>query len=154
LALLMLQHLTGGGWGMVIRRVLEAATRTLPLMLILFMPILFGARHIYPWTNRATFEHEPVMLDKIDRYLNLPFFILRAAVCFAMWILLAYLLSKWSRDQDKGTDRAATKKMRVLSGPGMVLFILTVTIVAIDWVMSILNGSRRFSDCCSSHPLP
>lgn len=137
LALLMLQHLTGGGWGMVIRRVLEAATRTLPLMLILFIPIRLGARHIYPWTDRARFEHEPAMLDKLDRYLNLSFFSLRAVSYFAIWILLAYLFSKWSRNQDTSTDQAATKKMRLLSGPGMVLFIITVTFAAIDWVMSI-----------------
>src|SRR5882762_9150374 len=53
LALLMLQHLTGGAWGVVIRRVLEAATRTLPLMLILFIPILLRMNQIYPWTNPA-----------------------------------------------------------------------------------------------------
>jgi hypothetical protein len=143
LALLMLQHLTGGGWGMVIRRVLEAATRTLPLMLILFMPILFGARHIYPWTDPAkmveglSHEAQEALRDKAEHYLNLKFFILRAAVYFAIWLLLAFLLSKWSREQDSSTDGAATKKMRVLSGPGMVLFILTVTFAAIDWVMSI-----------------
>jgi hypothetical protein len=140
LALLMLQHLTGGGWGMVIRRILEAATRTLPLMLILFMPILFGARHIYPWTDRAKMAqaHEAeALLDKVDHYLNLKFFILRAAVYFAIWLVLAYLLSRWSREQDTSTDRAPTKKMRVLSGPGMVLFVLTVSFAAIDWVMSI-----------------
>jgi hypothetical protein len=137
LVLLMLQHLTGGGWGMVIRRGLEAATRTLPLMLILFIPILFGARHIYPWTNRGQFAHNAPMLDKIDHYLNLRFFILRAVIYFAIWLVLAYFLNKWSREQDSSTDRTITKKMRLLSGPGMVLFILTVTFAAIDWVMSI-----------------
>lgn len=137
LALLMLQHLTGGGWGMVIRRVLEAATRTLPLMLLLFLPILFGLRHIYPWTDRAKYAHEPSMLDKIDRYLNPTFFTIRALACFAIWLLLAFLLNKWSRAQDTGSDNAAAKKMRVLAGPGMVLFILTSTVAAIDWVMSI-----------------
>jgi hypothetical protein len=57
LALLMLQHLTGGAWGLVIRRVLEASTRTLPLMLILFVPIIFGLKHIYPWTD-PEFMHD------------------------------------------------------------------------------------------------
>jgi len=135
-----LQHLTGGGWGMVIRRVLEAATRTLPLMLLLFMPILFGARHIYLWTDPAKVDqaHEVEALrEKVAHYLNLPFFITRAAIYFAIWIALAYLLSKWSQQQDTSTDAMATKKMRLLSGPGMVLFILTVTFAAIDWVMSI-----------------
>lgn len=143
LALLMLQHLTGGGWGMVIRRVLEAATRTLPLMLILFMPIWFGLRHIYPWTDPAKMveglSHEAAgaLQEKAARYLNPAFFTVRALFCFAIWLLLQFFLNKWSRAQDSGSDAAATKKMRILAGPGMVLFILTVTVAAIDWVMSI-----------------
>lgn len=146
LVLLMLQHLTGGGWGMVIRRVLEAATRTLPLMFILFLPILFFARHIYPWTDPAKMvaglNHEATaaLLDKAARYLNLRFFTIRAIIYFAIWLVLTYLLNKWSREQDKGSDPTVTKKMRVLAGPGMVLFILTVTFAAIDWVMSISPG--------------
>src|ERR1700756_4652187 len=63
LALLMLQHLTGGAWGLVIRRVLEASTQTLPLMLILFVPIIFGLKQIYPWTN-LTFMHETAALQQ------------------------------------------------------------------------------------------
>jgi hypothetical protein len=143
LALLMLQHLTGGGWGMVIRRPLEAATRTLPLMLLLFMPILFGGRHIYPWIEPskllAGLSHDAAraLTDKMDHYLNRPFFIARAAVYFAIWLLLAFLLNKWSREQDTSTDRRLTKNLRVISGPGMVLFIITVSFAAIDWVMSI-----------------
>jgi len=139
LVLLMLQHLTGGGWGMVIRRVLEASTRTLPLMLLLFLPILLGAKHIYPWANPAklTAHQIDALKDKLDHYLFLSFFIVRTAIFFAVWLTLAFFLNKWSREQDKATDGAATKKLRVLSGPGMVLFILTVTVAAIDWVMSI-----------------
>ena len=130
LALLMLQHLTGGGWGLVIRRVLEAATRTLPLMLALFIPILLGAHSIYPWTH-----HEET--EKTKLYLNLKFFGLRAAIVFAIWLLLAFFLNRWSREQDRTADRQFAKKMRLLSGPGMVLFVFTVTVAAIDWVMSL-----------------
>ena len=133
LALLMLQHLTGGGWGLVIRRPLEAATRTLPLMLLLFIPIAVGTGIVYPWT------HEPEITrlgDKI-KYLNVPFFVGRAAFCFAVWMLLAFFLNRWSREQDLTNDRQLAKNMRTLSGPGMVLFVLTVTMVAVDWVMSL-----------------
>src|SRR5437773_2016096 len=64
LALLLLQHLTGGAWGVVIRRVLEAATRTLPLMLILFIPVLVGLNQIYPWTDRAAMDQVPALKEK------------------------------------------------------------------------------------------
>jgi hypothetical protein len=137
LALLMLQHLTGGGWGLVIRRVLEAATRTLPLMLVLFIPILLGAHSIYPWTHHEEITAHPALAEKARLYLNLKFFSLRAVIVFAIWLLLAFFLNRWSREQDRTGDRQFAKKMRLLSGPGMVLFVFTVTVAAIDWVMSL-----------------
>jgi len=136
LALLMLQHLTGGGWGLVIRRVLEAATRTLPLMVVLFIPIILGARRLYPWTNPQRIADSPVLKGKVA-YLNLSFFSLRAVVYFAIWLVLAFFLNKWSLEQDRTADPRATKNMRLLSGPGMVLFVFTVTFAAIDWYMSL-----------------
>src|SRR5438046_2026526 len=74
LALLMLQHLTGGAWGLVIRRVLEAATRTLPLMIILFLPIIFGFKQIYPWTDPLVMKATNALQQKA-RYLNPSFFL-------------------------------------------------------------------------------
>src|SRR6266850_7429838 len=129
LALLMLQHLTGGGWGLVIRRILEAATRTLPLMAVLFIPIIFGARSLYPWTNPQRIAESPVLKGKTP-YLNLSFFSLRAVVYFAIWLALALFLNKWSLEQDRTADPRATKNMRLVSGPGMVLFVFTVTFAA------------------------
>lgn len=137
LALLMLQHLTGGGWGFVIRRVLEAATRTLPLMLLLFVPIVIGAHWIYPWTNPEEMAKSPALLAKSRGYLNLQFFIVRAAIYFAIWLIVAYFLNRWSLEQDRDARRQFTKRMQVLSGPGMVLFVFTVTFASIDWLMSL-----------------
>jgi pheromone shutdown protein TraB len=95
LALLMLQHLTGGGWGLVIRRSLEAATRTLPLMAVLFIPVVIGAHSIYhEWTDHEELAKHPVVQFKTP-YLNLPFFTVRAAIYFAIWIALAFVLNKW-----------------------------------------------------------
>jgi hypothetical protein len=136
LALLMLQHLTGGGWGLVIRRVLEAATRTLPLVLILFAPIVLGAHHLYRWTDAHEVAEHPVLTEK-SKYLNLPFFTVRAAIYFAIWLALAYFLNRWSLLQDRTADMKYTKNMRVLSGPGMVLLVFTVTFSSIDWFMSL-----------------
>ncbi|HEY3038146.1 MAG TPA: hypothetical protein VGJ66_05375 [Pyrinomonadaceae bacterium] len=136
LALLMLQHLTGGGWGLVIRRVLEAATRTLPLVLILFVPIVAGAPWIYPWTHAEEMATNAALTEKA-KYLNLSFFTLRAAIYFAVWLALAFFLNRWSLVQDQTADRQVTKRMRVISGPGLVLFVFTVTFASIDWFMSL-----------------
>lgn len=136
LALLMLQHLTGGGWGFVIRRVLEAATRTLPLIAILFIPVILGAHSLYPWTHEEELAKHPIVKGKTP-YLNLPFFSLRAVIYFGVWFALAFFLNRWSLAQDRGGDRWFTKAMRVISGPGMVLLIFTVSFAAIDWYMSL-----------------
>ena len=137
LALLMLQHMTGGHWGLVIRRVLEAATRTLPLVALLFIPIIIGAHSIYPWTHDEEMAKTPALAQKARLYLNLPGFVGRAVLYFALWGILAYLMNKWSYEQDRSAERRHTKRMRMLSGPGMIIFVLTVTFAAVDWSMSL-----------------
>jgi hypothetical protein len=137
IALLMLQHLTGGCWGLVIRRVLEAATRTLPVMAILFLPVILGAHYIYHhWLDHEELAQHAVVQFKTP-YLNLPFFIVRAVVYFAVWLALMFFLNKWSLAQDRTADNRYTKNMRVLSGPGMVALIFTVTFASVDWYMSL-----------------
>ncbi|HJS25234.1 MAG TPA: hypothetical protein VJ751_12825 [Pyrinomonadaceae bacterium] len=137
LALLMLQHLTGGGWGLVIRRVLEAATRTLPVMAILFVPVILGAHSIYhEWADHEEAAKHPVVQLKTG-YLNVPFFTVRAVIYFAVWIALMFFMNKWSLAQDRTADNRYTKSMRTLSGPGMVALIFTVTFASIDWYMSL-----------------
>ena len=137
LALLMLQHMTGGGWGFVIRRVLEAATRLLPIMALLFIPIIIGAHSIYhEWLDPEALKQHQVVQMKTP-YHNLPFFIIRAVVYFAVWIALAYFLNRWSLAQDRTADVRYAKNMRVLSGPGMVALIFTVTFASVDWYMSL-----------------
>ncbi len=136
LALLMLQHMTGGGWGFVIRRVLEASTRTLPIMALLFLPIILGAHSIYEWTHQEVLEQHPVVAFKTP-YLNLTFFAVRAVVYFAVWIALAFFLNRWSLAQDRTADARYAKNMRVLSGPGMIALIFTVTFASVDWYMSL-----------------
>jgi hypothetical protein len=137
LALLMLQHLTGGHWGLVIRRVLEAATRTLPLVAVLFLPIIIGAHDIYPWTHDEEMSKTPALAQKARIYLNMPGFVGRAVLYFALWGTLAYLMNKWSWEQDRTAERRFTKRMRMLSGPGILIFVLTVTFASVDWAMSL-----------------
>ncbi|MFN2511583.1 MAG: hypothetical protein ABR568_09085 [Pyrinomonadaceae bacterium] len=137
LAILLLQHLTGGAWGLVIRRVLEAATRTIPLMAVLFIPIILGAHQIYPWTHHEEMSKTPALEQKARLYLNLPFFSGRAVLYFVIWILIAYLLNKWSLEQDRTADPRYANRMRMLSAPGLLLFVLTVTFASVDWAMSL-----------------
>jgi hypothetical protein len=136
LALLMLQHLTGGAWGLVIRRVLEASTRTFPLMLLLFIPVAIGLKHIYPWTDAAVMN-STAALQKKTSFLNPSFFILRAFVYFAIWSALAMALNWFSLQQDRAASREVRKRMQMISGPGLVLTIICITFAAIDWVMSL-----------------
>jgi hypothetical protein len=136
LALLMLQHLTGGGWGLVIRRVLEAAARTIPVVALMFIPIIIGAHDLYPWTHAEEMS-TPALKQKARLYLNMPFFVGRAVLYFAIWGLFTYLLTKWSSEQDRSADRRYTKRMRMLSGPGIGVFVLTVTFASVDWAMSL-----------------
>ncbi|MDX6693277.1 MAG: hypothetical protein QOF02_880 [Blastocatellia bacterium] len=139
LALLMLQHLTGGAWGMVIRRVLEAATRTLPLLIILFVPLVFGLSHIYEWVHPEQIAETAArtLVESKVKYLNVTFFMIRAAIYFAVWAALTFLLNKWSGEQDRTANRRLSRQFRMLSGPGLALFVLTVTFASVDWVMSL-----------------
>jgi hypothetical protein len=140
LGLLMLQHLTGGAWGLAIRRVLEAGTRVLPLMLLLFLPIaIFGLSHLYEWMhiNEVTEPTVRKILEKKRPYLNPTFFLIRAALYFAIWMGLMFLLNKWSAEQDRTAERQYARKMQYISGPGIILFVLTVTFASVDWVMSL-----------------
>jgi hypothetical protein len=136
LALLMLQHLTGGVWGLMIRRVLEAATRTLPLMVILFLPIVVGMKHIYPWTNPDFMAQTDALKQKAN-YLNPSFFLIRALGYFALWSVMALLLNWLSIQQDHTGLKRFKKRLQIVSGPGLVLLIVSITFASIDWVMSL-----------------
>lgn len=136
LALVMLQYLSGGVWGVVIRRLLESATRTLPLLVLLFVPVALGMRSLYLWTRPEIVLQSDVLRHQ-QLYLNIPFFLTRVVLYFAVWLALAHLLNKWSRDQDESSDPHIRGSLQALSGPGLVLYGLTVTFASIDWVMSL-----------------
>ena len=136
LAIVMLQYLTGGAWGLVLRRVLESGTRTLPLVALLFLPILFGLGRLYEWSHADEVARDPLLAHKAP-YLNAPFFVGRAVFYFAAWLALAYFLNRWSLEQDRGDDRRLSRKLQLLSSGGIVLYGLTVTFSSIDWVMSL-----------------
>ncbi len=135
MAILMLQYLTDGDWGVVTRRILEAAMRTLPWLAIGFLPIALGMRSLYVWARPAQAAAEG--LDYRTEYLNVPFFIARAILYFAVWLAMAHKLDRWSREQDRGDALEWLKRLRRLSGPGLVIYAVTITFAAYDWVMSL-----------------
>jgi hypothetical protein len=136
LAIVMLHHLVGGAWGSVIRRLLEAGTRTLPLMTLLFIPILFGLHDLYLWARPDHVAADQLLQHK-SLYLNIPFFVIRNILYFAVWIVTATFLNRWSFEHDRTGEPILTRRLRLLSGPGLVLYGLTVTFASIDWVMSL-----------------
>ena len=135
-AILMLHHMVGGRWGFLLRRLLESGTRTFYLMAVLALPLLFGLRLLYSWADPEKVRLDPILQYK-QPYLNVPFFILRTVIYFIAWIALAYFLNKWSREQDETANPHLAKRLQNLSGPGMVIYGLTVTFASIDWVMSL-----------------
>jgi hypothetical protein len=138
LGLLMLHHLTSGDWGIVIRRPLESATRTLPLLAVLFLPIVFGMKYLYAaWLDPERVHEEPLS-NLQQSYLTAHGFYLRAVIYFAIWLGLMFLFNRWSREQDVNqTDRLLRRKFKLLAGPGIILYVFVMTFAAIDWVMSI-----------------
>jgi hypothetical protein len=130
LALGMIHNLTGGRWGLVLRRFLEAATRTLPLLVLAFLPVAFALPSIYSWTDAH--EHNPQA-----HYLNVPFFLARTGIYFAAWLMLAFFLNRWSAQQDRSADPRPALRMQALSGPGLVIYGLTMSFAAVDWIMSL-----------------
>jgi len=136
LAILMLHHLTGGWWGYSIRRLLEAGTRTFLPMAILFLPVLLGMPRLYKWAQPAAVAADP-MLQYKRPYLNPQFFIVRCIIYFLIWLTLAWLLNKWSSEQDRTGDPRLAARMEAISGPGLILWGIAVTYSSIDWVMSL-----------------
>ena len=136
LALGMVHQLSGGAWGVVIRRPIGAATRTLPVLTLLFLPIALGVHHLYSWTDAALVARDDVLRHK-QIYLNVPFFLVRAAIYFAVWNALTYFLNAWSLEQDETGDPRLARRMQVLSAGGLVAYGLTITFASFDWLMSL-----------------
>ncbi len=136
LGILMLQYLTGGEWGLMIRRPLGASARTILVMLVLFIPIVIGMRYIYPWANPDVVAHDHILQAK-QRYLNPAAWIIRSAVYFAMWILWAWRLRMLSLKFYEDRAPETELRRRAWSGIGLVMIVLTLTFSSIDWMMSL-----------------
>ena len=146
MAILMIRHLTGGGWGTVIRRILGAAMRTLPVLAILFIPMIIavGQHRIYPWAMPLESIQDAHIREHLEKhsfikasYLNFSGFVIRAFFYFAIWNVLSFLLSKWSKQTDHAGAPDNSGRFKAVAGPGLILYGFTISFAAIDWVMSL-----------------
>jgi hypothetical protein len=135
LGVLLMNHVVGGTWGVTTRRLLGAAVRTLPLLILLFIPLVIGIRDIYPWAQPETVKHNDFLLHK-QGYLNLPFFLLRTAIYFAIWIFWGFRVYKMADLQDETGDVTLRERMRRFSAPGLLIFTLSASFAYIDWILS------------------
>ena len=138
MAIVMLYHLVGGGWGTVIRRTMEAGMMTLPLMFVLFIPILLNLPKLYFWARPEELTKAPKIAEIAYVYLNFNGILLRYVVYFALWFGMAFLLNRWSTEQDtpEGGEKS-TLRFRALSSVGLVIYSFTISFAVIDWVMSL-----------------
>ena len=132
----LIQYATQGGWGIVLRRIGETIFALLPAMAVLFLPLLLGLRDLYSWAVPGAAEHDALLRWKAP-YLNVPFFLIRAAVYFAVWSFMALLYYRGSRGQDVTGDPAVSARLRRLAGPAIIVLALTQTFASIDWIMSL-----------------
>lgn len=142
LALMMLNHVTRGAWGVVIRRILEASARTIPFMAVFVIPLvadafgLFGEYKIFKWANPEVVAEDPIVASKVQ-YLNAEFFAIRAVIYFLVWTALAFVITKLSYQQDQTGDLALSERMKGWSAGGLVAFMVVTSFAAFDWLMSL-----------------
>lgn len=132
----LVQYATQGGWGIVVRRIGETVFATIPVMAALFLPLLPGLHHLYEWSVPGATERD-VLLHWKAPFLNVPFFLARAALYFGCWSAIAVLYYRRSRSQDATGDPAVSVRLRRLAGPALVVLALTQTFAAFDWIMSL-----------------
>ncbi len=150
MALLMVQWVSGGKWGLLIRRPLEAMSRTLPLLFLMFLPIAIFAKRIYLWARIAD-PRAALQAGVIDAmqahaiaykrpYLNLAGFWVRGIAYFIIFGIFIYFLNRWSLQRDTDTQHGNwwwQKRFENISGAGLVIYSLVLTGMCVDWTMSL-----------------
>lgn len=137
MGIVMLQYLTAGAWGIMIRRTLESASRTLPLCALLFIPVAIGMPWLYSWAHADLVRNEYVLRHR-QIYMNPAMFIARAIIYFAVWGIFMYFLNRWSAEQDK--TGGLEKRLARLSAPGLLIYVFTITFATVDWAESLENN--------------
>lgn len=137
----MVHHLTGASWSTVVRRITENAASVMPLMILLFIPVILGISDLFHWSHPEVMDPASDQYDHIlhgkHGYLNLTFFIIRSVFYFAVWTVLAWSLRKKSIEQDNGHTEKIGSSFTKISAPGIILFAVTITFASYDWLMSL-----------------
>jgi len=134
LGVTLLHNMTGGAWGRVTRSFLDAGMKTLPLAAILFIPVALGMSRLYVWSDPAVVAADDLLRHK-SAYLNVPAALARAAAYFAIWIGFGLVMSRGASSSAEGA--AAARRTKLLSAPGILFYVLTMTFASIDWAMSL-----------------
>jgi hypothetical protein len=130
-------HASNARWSVVLRRFLESVPAVLPLFVVLFIPIVLGREHLYPWTSTHLEGELAHAVEHKRPWLNLPFFLVRAAIYFAVWIGVGFLLRRWSVEQDETGALGLTRRQRALGAASLPFLALTMTFAGFDWMMSL-----------------
>jgi hypothetical protein len=136
LAITMLHGMTGGAWGFAIRRLLEAALRTIPWMALFFLPIAACVHGLYEWSHAEVVASDPVLAHKAA-WLNAPFFLARAFLYFFVWSVFALALVRLSARYDRRLDVKALRRLKTAGALGLVVYVATMSFAAFDWAMSL-----------------
>ncbi|MGH9523904.1 MAG: hypothetical protein ACRD3E_15370, partial [Terriglobales bacterium] len=136
MAWLMVWHLTGGAWGVPIRRILEAAICTMPVIIVGWIPIALGVRTLYSWTNPEMRAIEK-QAHAATQWLSIPAWLFRGVLYLVIWSVLAWLLMQISSEQDRPPERSFGSRLRGLSGVGIIIYAWSVSFAVVDMVMSL-----------------
>jgi hypothetical protein len=132
----LIQYAAQGGWGIVLRRIGETVFVTIPVMAVLFLPVLLGLHDLYEWSHEEAVATDALLQWKAP-YLNVPFFLIRALLFFGIWSFIALRYYRGSRNQDATGDPAVSARLRKFAGPSIIVLALTQSFAAIDWIMSL-----------------
>jgi len=132
----IIQFLVRAGWSVTLRRIPEHLMKNMGLMALLFLPILLGLGELYHWTHADAVIHDHLLQGKAP-YLNIPFFLVRTALYFVVWLVLVHLFYKGSVAQDKSGDKAITLRLQAIATVGVLLYAVTQSFAFIDWLMSL-----------------
>ena len=136
LFLVALEYITGAEWSTPLRRVVEFFAGMIPWLIVLVIPLLLNIRNIFEWAHPDILANDKILQAKAA-YLNPAFFTIRSVVCVFIWTLFYFLLTNNSRKQDDTRDQKLTKRNTIISAIFIPIFAITITMTAIDWMMSL-----------------
>jgi hypothetical protein len=138
LAMIMIARVTAATWFVALRRQAEQVVAVLPALALLFIPLLLALGVLYPWTHVEALEAE--LRHKVElktAYLNVPFFVIRAVIYWAVWLVLGELLRRTSLREARADHDNGRRRSYVLSAAGLPLFALATSFASFDWMMSL-----------------